>query len=328
MALILAGAFSFRGAAQTIPPDPETLDRRSVTRTVSDSLHSWWRWSDGQMRGISDLFTPDTQERRTWRLTLEPHFGDLVHREHFRIPIGAIYGFNDHAEGSFEVDTYVPNVFRDGAGSGVSNIRGGVKIAWKPNFLNMNSAAVGVNFVRPIPESPPYLNDGVNRYSTYLTFSRPNSRIQNLEEVVNLSYDFITPSRATGTIPHDKPQNDFVKISPGLLYRKDDVTYGLAFSWARTVDGPTEHFFTLTPSIVLMVPERFTFESPGEWQLGAALESKFYHGETDFSFRVRVRWYVDYRTAWKEWRDNRRAARDERLAEKHRARLAAPPRGP
>jgi hypothetical protein len=310
--ILLGLALAVPAWAQTIPPDsaqPET-GRKTLLSNVNESLQQWWRWSDSQMRGVFDLFLPDTQEKRTWRFTLDARLGDLFKHQHVRVPVGWIYGFNKRTEGSIELEPCLPNVFKDGSGSGFSNIRAGLKYAWQPKILGMKSAAIGTQATWPIDGSPIQFNDGVDRYSTYVTLARPSTRIKNLEQILNVSYDLVTPSSATGSIPPDEPQDDFFKIAIASLYRREHVTWGLTLSWAHTVDGPSADFFAITPSVVFDVPSRFTLKSPGRWQLGTAVETKFFDDTMDVSLRLRVRWLVDYRKALSEWRRNLRSSRN------------------
>jgi hypothetical protein len=274
-----------------------------------NTIQRIWTWSDTRVRGIFEDILPDTQERRTWRLSVQPHFRDLIDGDYLRLPASVIYGFNRRTEGELELDSYLANPFQHGSGNGLSNVRLNLKRRWTPGLDSTVSAATGIQVTRPIPSSPAELNQGANRYSLYFTFARPSPTIRNLEAFFNLSYDLITPSSALGVIPEDEPQNDFIRTGTGVLYRTGALTYGLSFSWAHTVDGPTENFFTLTPSVVYDIPERYTFRSPGRWQLGTALETKHYGNEIDLELRVRVRWFVDFRRAYREWRENRASAR-------------------
>ncbi len=254
----------------------------------------FFQWSNTQIEQLVDVLLPTTQERRTWRLTLSPRFGDLKNRDHFRLPTGIVYGFNARTEGELVLDTFVPNPFKDGNRTGIANIRPKIQYQWNPIFDQTTSAASGIRVVRPISGAPAEINHGINRYSVYTTFSRPSRSIAPLEKFLTLSYDLITPSSVVGELPEYLPQNDFVQVTVGGLYRMDRFTYGLSFSWAHTVDGYSSNYFYLTPSILMDVPSRWVFNSPGQWQVGTSLETRRYGSETDFSVRVRVRWLIDF----------------------------------
>jgi hypothetical protein len=250
-----------------------------------------------RLRGVFDPVLPDTQERKTWRLSLQPRFGDITRNDHIRIPVGFIYGFNARTDGEIEFEGYLANPLEDGTGAGISNVRGTLKRLWTPGFDPTMKAAVGVGFECPIEGSPYWLVDGVNRYTTFVTFSRPSSKRLNMETFLNLTYEVLVPSSADGVIPYDRPQDDFVQITTGLLYRRDPFAYGLSLGWEHTVDGMPMDFYTITPSIIYDVPRRFSFKRPGRWQLGTAVEVRHWESETDVSVRLRVRWLSDSRRA-------------------------------
>lgn len=274
-----------------------------------NALQRIWTWSDARVRGVVDYILPDTQERRTWRFSLQPKLGDFVKHDNIRLPMSLTYGFNRQLEGEFGGDPYFPNAFKDGAGSGVANLRGSMKWRWEPAVDSNVRAATGLLVVHPLSSAPFEFNDGVNRYSVFQTFARPSPWNPNMEGFLNLSYDLITPSTADGDINEDDPQNDFYKIGTGVLWRRKGVTYGLAFGYAHTVDGMGTSFTTVTPSVIFDVPSRFVFNSPGQWQMGASVEGKRYGDDTAFDFRLRVRWQVDFRKVVREWTDARARSR-------------------
>ena len=307
-----------RGAAGPAPSEAAASSESAVVRNQPaaaseelpefaarnpNALQRFWSWSDARVRGVVDYILPDTQDKRTWRFSLQPKLGDFVKHDHVRLPMSLSYGFTERFEGEFGFDPYFVNSFKDdGDGAGAANLRGSLKYQWKPALDAEVRAASGVRVVHPLSSAPYEFNDGVNRYSFYQTFARPSPWNPRMEGFLNLSYDLITPSAADGGINEDDPQNDFYKIGTGVLWRRPGVTYGLAFGYAHTVNGVGTSFTTVTPSVIFDVPSRYMFNSPGRWQLGASVEVKRYGDETAFDFRVRVRWQVDFRRMVRDWR--------------------------
>lgn len=262
--------------------------------TETPALHRLLQWSNAQFEEFTGVFLPDTQERRTWRLSLSPRFGDVKNRDHLRLPVGVVYGFNDRTEGRVDFDFYVPNPFKDGDRTGIANIRPSFKYQWVPFFDRTVAAATGVRVVRPLGGAPPEINHGVNRYSTYMTFSRPSRNIPALETFLNISYDVLVPSSTEGYLPVHLPQDDFVQLVVGGFYRVNRLTYGLAVSWAHTLDSYHSNYVTVTPGILVDVPPRWVFNSPGLWQVGTSVELRRFGSETDIALRVRVRWEINF----------------------------------
>jgi hypothetical protein len=270
-----------------------------------------WAWSDARVRDIFDFILPETQERWTWKLSVQPHLSDLVRRDQVRLPTELTYGINRRAEGEIGFDPYFCNVFRDGTSNGVANFRTSFKYRWAPFFDGEVRSATGFQIVHPFASAPYDFNEGVNRYSVYSTFARVIPGHPDLEGFLNVSYDLITPAAAVGHIDDDEPQDDFGKVGTGVIYRHRRFTWGLAVAYARTVDGESTSFTTLTPSVIYDVPPRYAFRSPGQWQIGASVDAKRYGDETGFDFKVRVRWQVDFKRMVRDWRDARNRARDQ-----------------
>lgn len=315
IALHLAGLAPSFGGEDTYPaaseaPRPQPPAGVDTGAADANPLKKLWSWSDTRLRGIFESILPETQERRTWRLTVQPHFRDFLDEEHIRLPVGVVYGFNRRTEGELELDGYFPNPFDHGSKTGISNVRASLKRRWTPKLDKSVDAATGLSIVRPVTGSPYKLNEGVNRYSLFFTFARPSETIPELEAFLNLSYDLLSPADAIGAIDEDEPQDDFGRIATGVLYRKDRFTYGLSVQWAHTFDGDITNFVTLTPSVIYDVPRKFTFNTRGKWQIGAAVAAKRYRNESDLQLRIRVRWLIDFRKAWREWRESRDHADD------------------
>ncbi|MBE2214074.1 MAG: hypothetical protein IAE82_09405 [Opitutaceae bacterium] len=324
---VLAFAVSF-AIAQEVPsvpteePEPtSTLPEEQVQPerpgAITRSLSTIWQWSDAQVRGIFDVVLPDTQERGTWKLSVQPRVFDLIDDEYVRVPMGVTYGFNRRTEGEFEIDGYFGNPTEkpeESNGVGIANYRLSFKRKWKPTQGSQINAATNVQFVWPDPSSPAQLNHGVNRTKLLTAFSRKVGQNKQNEGILNLSYDFLTPSSADGWIPEDRPQDDYFRIAPGVLHHRGRFTYGLAAGWEHTVDGEAANYFTVTPSVIYEIPSKYVFNSPGRWQLGLAVEGKHYLDEYDVEFRVRVRWLGSISRVYKDWRDSRRAAAAARVA--------------
>jgi hypothetical protein len=310
-------------AAEDVPaPDPATADAVELVEPLgeAETLEELevrepsapgrlWAWTTGRARGIFDYILPETQERRTWRFSLHPRVGDLINRDHVRLPMTLTYGFSEHTEGEFGLDPYFPNPFQDGNGSGSANVRAGFKHQWEPSIDKKVRAATGVRMVHPLSSAPFEFNDGVNRYSIFQTFSRPSPWNPNVEGFVNASYDVLTPSTAEGDIDEDDPQDDFYRVGVGGQLRRKGVVYGLALAFAHTTDGVSTSYTSLIPSVLFDVPSRYMFNSPGQWQLGTSVEAKRYGNENAVEVKVRVRWDVDFRQVMKSWTDARAKAR-------------------
>ena len=138
---------------------PEALHgAMAMTNAAAGSLRRLWNWSDAQVRGIFDVILPETQERRTLRLSVSPRFRDFINEDHVRLPLSLTYGFNNRAEGELEFDTYFHNPFKDeGSGNGIGNSiftnnagrPGGINLNVIKNSGNGANNSIGIGNNRP-----------------------------------------------------------------------------------------------------------------------------------------------------------------------------------
>jgi hypothetical protein len=263
-----------------------------------------WRWSNSQIRGISEARLPDTQPGGTWRLSFSPRFGDFFNREYVRYPLGVTYGINNRTEVEVFAEPYSPNPFKSGGDWGMANYYLATKHQWSSPKAREFAAASGLEVRIPVQGAPYDSNEGMNRYSVFTTFGRQAWDFENVYGYLNLGYDFLTESRADGIIPAWKPQDDFVEIVVGALYHRNDIVWGLSGGWQHVVDGPSDNFFTLIPSATFDLPPDWVLNLPGRWQVGTAVEFRLHDGDIDPAFKAKVRWIIDFRTAVKHIKDS------------------------
>jgi hypothetical protein len=311
MAALVSGSYSAQETPSSVVSSGGELQSPEsaveLDPEAPGTIQRIWRWSDAQLRGVFDIVLPDTQERGTWELEFQPRVWDLVDDDYVRVPFGVKYGFNRRTEGQLMLGSYFASPWGDESGAGIATVRGGFKRRWKLSPESLINGATGIEVTCPLADAPYDLNHGVNRGSLFIATSRRFTSTRQIEGILNLSYDLITPSSADGKIRDSQPQDDFFRISPGILRHRGRFIYGLSAAWAHTVDGPSENYFSLTPSVIVEIPSKYMFNTPGRWQLGLALEAKHYHDEYDLELRMRMRWFGSISRVYKDWRDNRRA---------------------
>lgn len=274
-------------------------DRREPRNygTDEDYKNQIWRWSNSQIRGISEAKLPDTQPGGTWRLSFSPRFGDLFSREYIRWPIGAMYGITDRTEFGVLVQPYTPNPFKSGGEWGMANYMMSAKHQWSSPKAVEFASATGIDVRIPVEGAPEDSNEGVNRYSLYTTFGKSPNGLENFYVYGSIGYDILTESKAVGRIHDWKPQDDYTEVVVGVLYHRNDIVWGLSGGWQHVVDGPPDDFFNIIPSATFDVPPRYVFNLPGRVQLGTAIEFRIHDGDIDPHARAKVRWIIDFQKA-------------------------------
>ena len=251
------------------------------------------------LRGIFDFQLPKIVRPESLRFTLNPSFGDLVHKDYIRIRTGARYAFTKHLEASAEVVTYLDNFGGNGIGGpGIAEYRLGTKLAWHALLHPYVDTAFGTTVVIPAPGAPEQLTIGTTRCTPYLAFSRDLKTIRGLGAFLNLGYEFFDSDPVPGRIAAYRPQHDNLVITPGVVLHRAPWHYTLATSLRTTeLDGDGREYFSIIPSVSYEVPSRWMLHLPGRLVVGAGYEAIFYDGEVKHRITSRVRWDFDWRKA-------------------------------
>jgi len=81
------------------------------------------------------------------RLYVRPHFGDFIHRDYVRVPVGARAKVSEKVETSVELESYFTHGLSDAAGYGLSNLSLGAKCEHVLTVLNRDGISFGANFI-------------------------------------------------------------------------------------------------------------------------------------------------------------------------------------
>ena len=109
--------------------------------------------TDLRIRGIFDSELPQTEWRSHLRFVVHPHFGDLLHRDFLRVPVGARFGLTDRWDVSADVEGYFSHGLKAdafGAHAGLSGLWLSTKYHWGEWLRPHVEAASGLSFARPI----------------------------------------------------------------------------------------------------------------------------------------------------------------------------------
>lgn len=289
----------------TAPAPALDLELEAEAEAQMNAFSRLRSWSDERLRAFYENIIVDAQDRHKFGARPQPHFGDLIHSDYTRLSLRYFYGFADKVEGEATFDNYFPTPGRGAHGIGFTQIITAVRYRWVPSFDPTGKATTGFKFNYPMHGTPDGFTEGVNRFSLFTSYARTSTWIPNFQEFFNLSYTVITPSGAIGSIASDLPQNDHLSVSLGWLRQRGNFTYGFTVGDEYVTDGPPVNFFTFTPTVMVSIPGRHIFRLPGEFQVGTSLAIKRYSDNTDYEFRIRVRWYVKVKELKEAWKNRR-----------------------
>ena len=251
------------------------------------------------LRGIFDFQLPKILWPKALRFTLNPAFGDVVHKDSVRIRTGVRYAFSRHFEASAEALPYFDNVGGKGPGGiGVAEYRLGTKFAWQGPLKPYVDTALGATLVLPAPGAPEELSLGTARFAPYLVFSREWRQLRGFNTFLNLGYELFDHDPQPGLIARYRPSRDNLSITPGVVLHRAPWHYTFATSLRTTAPaGDGREYFSVLPSVSYEIPPRLMMRLPGRMVVGAGYEAVFFSGETKHRITTRLRWDIDWRKA-------------------------------
>jgi hypothetical protein len=268
-----------------------------------------------RVRGIFDLDLPDIDPPGTVKLTLHPHFGDLVRRDYMRVDTGFRWAVNDNFEISPEAAVYFTHGFGGGDdGYGIGELRLGTKyiLRGKPDADMETSLFLNVEV--PVGSPPVDLTDGFTHLAPGFLVQHNSSRNRKLTTFAGAGLDLVSDSGIPGTPVRNQPLDDSMNFTAGVVYDLGQLKWTLSATYATTalLGDATEHFFYLRPSLLWYVPRKYTFNSKTQWLLGLGLRSSWGPDGTQLSAYTRVRAEVTFRQVMENIRTRRKESESKR----------------
>lgn len=295
VALLIATA-PFAGA-QGRPPVPEARDPRA--NPTSPGLLN-------RISGLFDIDLPHLDPPGTFRLTFNPRFGDLLHRDYIRLPTGVRWAVNDQLGFNVEAEAYATHGLGGGTGNyGFSMIRTGGKYLLPRCPAELYQTSIGLDATLPVGSPPRDLTDGHNHYSPSLVVERHDPKFPRWTQFAGASLDFVTPSHVEGGFGLNTPHDDSLSLTGGAIYNLGQIKWTLQGTYTTTalVSGGDEvNIFTVRPSVLWFVPRRYTFNSKTQWIVGLGLRSTWGPDGFEFSTGTRVRAEITFGQAWDKLR--------------------------
>ncbi|MFZ5493817.1 MAG: hypothetical protein ACOZE5_00585 [Verrucomicrobiota bacterium] len=288
LALVCALLFTSGGASRG-----QTAGPAEIPQTAPENRSLITR-----VRGLFDLELPTIDPPGTVKLTLHPHFGDLVRRDYMRMDTGFRWAVNDHFEINPEAAVYFTHGFGDeDRGYGIGELRFGSKYilrGWPDPDME---TSLFLNVEVPVGEPPVDLTDGLNHFAPGLLVQHRSSKNPKLTTFAGAGADLVSDSEIAGTPVRNQPLDDSMNFTAGAIYDLGQVKWTLSATYATTagIGKAAGHFYYLRPSLLWNVPRKYTFNSKTGWLLGLGVRASWGPDGSEVSFYNRVRAEITFR---------------------------------
>ncbi len=290
--LLFTGALlcgGMAGAAETMPAPAAAA--AAATKPSDDDL---------RIQGVFNSVLPRTERKNSLRLIVHPHLGDLTKRDHLRTALGFRYGLTANWEVSTEADSYFTHGLKHGGffeESGFSTLHLGTKYRFGDPFKIGWDTSVGVDWSRPLGTPPLDVTDGLRHLAPFVTMSHQLETHPGWRVFGGFGWDDVTQTTTRGALDKNELGDDSINATAGVLWERGPMTYALETTYATTrfTSDVNRDVYALRPSVIWVLPKKYTFGSKGKWLLGAGL--RFSHGPdgNDIGVNAKLRVNFDFK---------------------------------
>jgi hypothetical protein len=203
---------------------------------------------------FSPFDLPGFLPRDMFHLYSTPHFGDLVHRDYMRVPVGVRAKIDPQLEARVEIEGYFTHGFGDAAGYGLDRLRTGIKYEIPNPPLRADAIAwsTGVDFATPLSRPPVELSDGHRHSLPYVAASRVIAPDWRLLGFGSLGADLLAHTALPPNFGRNELHSNSLTMSAGVVRDWPKFRATLTASLATTALLSDEHHqvFGLRPAVV------------------------------------------------------------------------------
>jgi hypothetical protein len=203
-----------------------------------------------------DLALPNLVPSGVMKFYTHPHFGDLLHRDYLRVPLGMRAKVSPHMEVNSEVEGYFTHGLGSGsAGEGFSRVLAGAKFERELPFHYNAGWSAGANFSTPLSRPPRELSDGYRHTMPYVGLTHPLIRKWDVTGYGSLAGDFLSHTALESNFGGNQLHANSLTLSLGAA--RDWSRFRASLTASYTADALTsnenDHVFAVRPTILIPV---------------------------------------------------------------------------
>lgn len=267
----------------------------SLVATKSPATTSVWNLPDFIDR-MPDFLTdrlPGLEPSGTVRLYVRPHFGDFIHRDYVRVPVGIRDKISKTIEFNAELESYLTHGLGDAAGYGFSSFKVGVKREHLLPNLGNGGLGVGIDYQTPLSRPPLALTDGHRHLQPYVAATHPLVPAWKVLGYAGLSADLLERTSMPANFGRNQLHSNSLTFNAGVAREwarfHGSLTASVATSALMSDEG--KQVYSLRPEVV--VPWKSTNGSKS--QILFTLGGRAIHGPDGNEFGVSGSVRVEFR---------------------------------
>lgn len=232
-------AFSTTAGAQ------ETVAVKSPISNIGELLD--------RIPNFGSLELPSFMPKGVFRLYCSPHFGDLLHRDFLRVPVGLRAKIRDDLEAHAELEGYFTHGLRDSAGYGLDRLRVGAKYEITSSVPERAGWSTGVDFETPLSRPPAELSDGHRHVLPYIAVSQTIIPDWRLLGYASLGADLLSHTALPANFGRNELHANALTLATGVARDWDGFNTSLTATCASSalISNETGCIFALRPAILI-----------------------------------------------------------------------------
>ena len=260
-------------------------DERQGSKISDDSL---------RVRGVFDSILPGTEEKNSFKLILHPHAGDFEKRHHIRNDLGFSYGITKNWDISAMTRLYFGHGLKDVAlfdELGLADYEIETKYNLGNSLFREWDSAIDLSYSEPIGTPAAGVTDGLIHHKGTLSFARPLESRPELRVFWGLTTDIISQTDVVGRVEKNQLRDSWQRVSGGVVIDQGTFhyTFESAYATTRVWGSSDEDLYSVRPGILWHLPRKFTFNSEGQWIVGAAIPVSFGPDGTKIGINVKLK---------------------------------------
>lgn len=286
-----AACAAFLALVLSVRPADVPADTPAAAKPSDDDL---------QIKGVFNSVLPKTERKHALRFIVHPHLGDLTKRDNIRTALGFRYGISSRLEASAEADAYFTHGLKHGSffeDRGFSTVHLGTKYQiGDPLDLGWDTS-IGLNWQQPIGSPPLDVTDGLRHTAPFVTASHNLAGAPGWRVFTGFGWDAVTQTATRGELEKNELGDDSINVTGGVLYERGPTTYALEATYYTTRFTASVHrdVYALRPSVVWVLPPKYTFGSKGKWLLGLGLRLTHGPDGNDVGLNAKLRVNFDFK---------------------------------
>jgi hypothetical protein len=203
---------------------------------------------------LAPFALPGFLPKDMFRFYSSPHFGDLVHKDYMRVPVGVRMKTCPELISYVEIEGYFTHGLGSGsAGYGLDRLRTGFKYEPIPPAGTTTGVAwsTGVDFVTPLSRPPSDLSDGYQHFSPYVAKSIVLIPDIKLIAFGSLGVDLINHTALASNFGENELHSNSIQASAGVVrdWRHFRGTVTLSYGTTALISDEHHQVFAIRPAV-------------------------------------------------------------------------------